>query len=77
MIQIEHVDVHNKAQVQRFIELPFRIYANHLQWVPPIISDLKAQMNPNKHPFYAHSEADFFSGSARRARCGAHLCQCE
>ena len=60
MIKIEHVDPRNKAQVRRFIELPFRIYANHPQWVPPLINDLKDQMNPDKHPFYEHSEADFY-----------------
>jgi len=60
MIKIEHIDPRNKAQVRRFIELPFRIYANHPQWVPPLINDLKDQMNPDKHPFYEHSEADFY-----------------
>ena len=60
MVKIEPVDVKNKAQVNRFIQVPFQIYGDHPQWVPPIITDIKAQMNPNKHPFYEHSEADFF-----------------
>ena len=60
MLKIEHVDVKNKAQVNRFIQVPFRIYGDHPQWVPPIIMDIKAQMNPDKHPFYEHSQADFY-----------------
>ena len=60
MITIEHVDPRNKAQVNRFIMLPFGIYGNHPQWVPPLIADVKDTMNPDKHPFYAHSQADFY-----------------
>lgn len=60
MLQIEKIDVRNRAQVNEFIQLPFRLYKDHKQWVPPFIGDVKAQLNPNKHPFYEHSEADFF-----------------
>ena len=60
MITISKVDLQSKAQVNRFIRLPFRLYANHPQWVPPFISDLKVMLNKKKHPFYEHSDADFF-----------------
>ena len=60
MLTVEKIDTSSKGQVQRFIEIPFRLYLGHPQWVPPILIDIKTQMNPNKHPFYEHSEADFF-----------------
>ena len=60
MLTVEKIDTNSKGQVQRFIEVPFRLYRGHPQWVPPILIDIKTQMNPNKHPFYEHSEADFF-----------------
>jgi hypothetical protein len=60
MITIEKVDLQSKAQVNRFIRLPFRLYANHPQWVPPFIADLKVMLDKKKHPFYEHSDADFF-----------------
>ncbi len=60
MLQIEKIDIRNRAQVNEFIQLPFRLYKDHKQWVPPFIGDVKAQLNPDKHPFYEHSVADFF-----------------
>jgi len=60
MIAIEQVDVNSKKDVNRFIQIPFRLYKNHPQWVPPIIADIETMMNPKKHPFYEHSSADFF-----------------
>lgn len=60
MITIEKVDTSSKQQVNRFIQIPFRLYANHPQWVPPIIGDVKTMLNPQKHPFFEHSPAEFF-----------------
>jgi hypothetical protein len=59
-MQIRKVDTANRRDVQRFIQLPFDLYKDNAQWVPPIISDAKAVLNRNKHPFYQHSDADFF-----------------
>ena len=60
MIRIEKIDTYDKAQVNQFIQLPFRLYADCPQWVPPFISDVKIMLNRDKHPFYQRSEADFF-----------------
>ena len=48
------------ARVKRFIDLPFRIYRDCPQWVPPLVDDVKLMMNRRKYPFYEHSDADFF-----------------
>ena len=60
MLTVEPVDVTNKAQAQRFIRIPYRLYANCPQWVPPLLMDVKLQLNRQKHPYYEHSHADFF-----------------
>lgn len=60
MIKIEKVDLKNKRQVRQFIQIPFNMYRNCEQWVPPILIDAYAQLNPEKHPFYEHSEVEFF-----------------
>jgi hypothetical protein len=60
MIEIIQVDLNDRRQVNEFIGLPFRLYAQTPQWVPPFISDVKVMMDPKKHPFYEHSEAVFF-----------------
>ncbi|MCC7118464.1 MAG: hypothetical protein IT310_08070 [Anaerolineales bacterium] len=60
MLVIEKLDTENKRQVRRFVELPFRIYANCPQWVPPLNIDAYNQLNRKKHPFYEHSDVEFF-----------------
>ncbi len=60
MITIEKVDTTSKKQVNEFVEFPFRIYKGVKEWVPPILSDIKLMLNSQKHPFYEHSDAEFF-----------------
>jgi hypothetical protein len=60
MLTIECVDPKNKDQVNRFVALPSRLYANCPQWVPPFNNDVKVMLNPEKHPFYEHSEGESF-----------------
>ncbi len=60
MINIEKVDTSSKKQVNEFVEFPFRIYKDVKEWVPPILADIKTMLNKDKHPFYEHSDAEFF-----------------
>jgi hypothetical protein len=60
MISIEKVDTHSRSHVNRFVMIPFRLYKNHPQWVPPPLPDARLFLNREKHPFYEHSDADFF-----------------
>lgn len=60
MLTIETVDTENKEQVKRFVELPYRLYKDCPQWVPPLYVDSYLPLNRKKHPFFEHSEADFF-----------------
>ena len=60
MLSIEKVDTTDKAQVKRFVDLPYRLYKDCPQWVPPLFVDAYLPLNRKKHPFFEHSEADFF-----------------
>jgi GNAT superfamily N-acetyltransferase len=60
MITIRQINPRNRADARKFLRLPFRLYKDHPLWVPPILIDASTQLNPDKHPFYEHSEADFF-----------------
>lgn len=60
MINVEKIDTRNKAHTRRFIKIPFRLYSTCKQWVPPLLMDVNTQLNREKHPFYEHSDADFF-----------------
>jgi hypothetical protein len=60
MLTIEKIDTENKAQVKRFIKLPYRLYKDCPQWVPLLDVDAYAYLNRKKHPFHEHSDVDFF-----------------
>lgn len=59
-VTIEQIDTTKKSQIRRFVRLPFRLYQDDSNWVPPIIVDQEAQLDKSKFPFYEHSDADFF-----------------
>ena len=60
MLTIEKVDTENKRQVKRFVEFYYDLYRGCKQWVPPLFADAYLPLNRKKHPFFSHSEADFF-----------------
>ena len=60
MLTVEKVDTNNKAQVQRFVQFQYDLYRDCPQWVPPIFGDAYLPLRREKHPFFQHSEADFF-----------------
>ena len=59
-MHIHRLDVNSRRDVHRFVDFPFRLYRDSAQWVPPFVAEVRAQLDPNRHPFYQHSEAAFF-----------------
>ncbi len=59
-LRIERIDPRRRSQVRRFVGLPFRLYAGHPQWVPPLKSELTLALDRRRHPFYERSDAEFF-----------------
>jgi hypothetical protein len=60
MTTVEKIDTTSKADVKRFVDVPFKLYADCPQWVPPLRPDVRTMLDRDKHPFYEHSDADFF-----------------
>lgn len=60
MLSVEKIDTRDRSQVRRYINIQFRLYKDHPQWVPPLYIDAEMQLNRDRHPFYEHSTADFF-----------------
>ena len=60
MLTVEKIDTSSKAQIRRFVRVPFRLFQNDRQWVPPILVDHESQLDRRHHPFYEHSNADFY-----------------
>ncbi len=59
-MNILQVNTKDNTDVNKFINLPFNLYRNNPYWVPPLVGDMRFLLNRTKHPFYSHSEADFF-----------------
>lgn len=49
-----------RRDVDRFVKMPWSIYADDPHWVPPLLVEAKEFINPAKHPFYQHGAAAKF-----------------
>jgi hypothetical protein len=59
-MHITQIDLTNKKQVRDFLSLPFSIYRDIPQWVPPLQMDERLRLDLKRFPFYKHSQAAFF-----------------
>ena len=60
MVTVHKVNTCSRPETRRFLQLPNRLNKGHPLWVPPLLIDARIQMDPDKLPFYEHSEAAFF-----------------
>lgn len=60
MVKITQIDNTDPRAVKRFVRCHNDLYSGCPQWVPPFMVDIETMLNKNKHPFYEHSDADFF-----------------
>jgi len=55
--RLEVQPVETRRQLDEFCRLPWGIYRDDPQWVPPLLVELKDFLNPRTHPFHRHGEA--------------------
>ena len=69
---VQIVPVRTAEDRDRFIRLPWQIYADDPSWVPPLLFERKEFINPRRHPFYQYGHAAQFiaysDGARRRTR---------
>ncbi len=58
MIKVRKVE--NETDRMKFIKLPWELYKGDPFWVPPLIFDVRKNLDPKKNPFFKHSEIDLF-----------------
>ncbi len=63
-MRISTIDTRNPKDVRKFIQLPFKLYQNDPNWVPPMVNDVRLALDRRRHPFYEHSQADFLVAEA-------------
>jgi len=68
--------VATKADKKAFVDLPFRLYANDPNWVPPLKDEVMGLITPGKNPWFEHGEAQLFLAEADgrvTGRVSAHI----
>jgi GNAT superfamily N-acetyltransferase len=68
--------VSGKADLKAFVELPWDIYANDPNWVPPLKAEMYGLLTPGKNPFHEHADHEYFlarRGSDVVGRISAHI----
>jgi hypothetical protein len=59
-MKVRKIDLEKRSEINKFIQFPFDLYRDNRYWVPPMRAEMRSVMNKDKHPFYQHSDADFF-----------------
>jgi GNAT superfamily N-acetyltransferase len=59
-VPVEVRPVRSRGELKRFIRLPWRIYRNEPNWVPPLVFERKRFLDRAKNPFFKHAEAEYF-----------------
>ena len=65
-----------KSDKKAFVDLPFRLYANDPNWIPPLKDEVHGLITPGKNPWFEHGEAELFlaeRGGKIVGRISAHI----
>ena len=60
---IRITEVRTGAEITRFIRLPWKIYRGDGNWVPPLLAERRAFIDPHRNPFFEHSDVGLFLAS--------------
>jgi GNAT superfamily N-acetyltransferase len=59
-VSVEVTAVSGGRELGQFIDLPFRLHANHPLWVPPLKLERRVFLNRRMNAFFSHGEAEYF-----------------
>jgi len=60
MSGVEVAAVKDRKDMKDFLDLPWTVYRDDPNWVPPVKSEVSRMLNPRKHPFWEFSERELF-----------------
>jgi len=69
-MDIEIRQVTTRGERIAFVKFPWRVYKNDPNWVPPLISDQLAYLDPQKSAFFTNAEAVLFTAHRNREVVG-------
>jgi len=59
-MRLVEINTEDRRQVRQFLDLPFRVYANIPQWVPPLQIEARRMLDSKCNPYFRHSQAAFW-----------------
>lgn len=60
MSGVEVVPVETPRDLAEFVELPWKVYENDSNWIPPLKKEVSRLLTPGRHPFWEFSERVLF-----------------
>ncbi|TWT67461.1 N-acetyltransferase [Allorhodopirellula solitaria] len=70
--------VRTRRDLKDFLNVPWSIYGDDPQWVPPLHAEIRSRLNPKKNPYFEHANAALFlaeRGGRVVGRISAQICQ--
>lgn len=52
--------VRTRHDRRAFLDVPWAIYRDDPNWVPPLHAEVRARLNPRQNPYFEHAKAAFF-----------------
>jgi len=62
--------VENRRERRQFLELPWRLYRDDPNWIPPLRTNQRELVGYKRHPFYEENEVQTFIASRDGRVCG-------
>jgi len=59
-VSVEIRPVVSRRDRNAFIKLPWRLYRNEPNWIPPLLMDVRKRLDPKRNPFFRHAEAQYY-----------------
>lgn len=73
---IQILEVQNKSDREQFVKIPWTVFKNDPNWVPPLMMERMDAVNKDKNPYFEHAEVKLwiaFQGDTPAGRISAQV----
>jgi len=65
---IQAIEIPLGGDLKKFIRLPWTIYRDNAHWVPPLIREVRRQLDPRRNPFFEYGQVKLLAVADRGGR---------
>ncbi|MCO6043358.1 N-acetyltransferase [Aeoliella sp. ICT_H6.2] len=70
MSEVRIIPVSTRREQREFVDLPWRLYRDDENWIPPLIHEQRGLLGYRRHPFYQAAEVQTFLAQRGGETCG-------